>query len=878
MDTLPSSSSSRPRKALSRAALLLALLSSGAALAQPQSATQPAGQSTTGGILPLVSVGNTWPQAQESYNIVVTPANAGKPLGLEVYSPTTNLADYADFTASSKRGPNYFGDEIYSAQKTFETSFVLAGAGGTVVSRQYATNREHTWDSLFAGGLPAGTYTLKVTSRGNGKNAFALRVNAPFALETSDFSVNARSTTPEPLLAARLSIPAEWVGKTVSVINYDIDGPQEAESWLVLPGNVRANLTTSENGKSATNRFTITPQQVGEWQVFIRVLPTTKQYSNAIRYSFRIGDQPTQARVGGFETPKDALIANRLVVDVVDTQGNPIPGSSYVLVGENTVKPSLPQGYTPVSSSLIEGKGTVVSPTEVRFQPGNNRVRFVARRPSVLVDVVDPQGNPIPGATATAEGGVARPVLPQGYVPVSCTILEGRGNVVSPSEVRYQPGDTRIRCVARQPRLKVDVVDTEGRPIPGSDYTAQNGVASPELPGSYVPVSANLLEGRGTVGSPTEVRYQPNEDTTIRFVARLQRLAVDVVDTQGRPIPGANFTVQGNLVRPTLPQGWVPVSSTILEGQGTTPSPTEVQFQPGDTRIRFVARQPEGGLAVDAVAIFGDRRIPLSGIPFQVNGQTLNTPATIPLTPGDYPVTPTAIPDSTFVTPQPGRVVDGQTGRVTIEYRVLTSLSLSVAPDLLAACDVSQLSVVAKTNFPYRLPANVRVNLPSGWSTDYPLQLSGDFGGGQALRLKAPVRICRSDAAQAVLEPTGLTTSGQATVRAPGGANASRVVENGAQAALTKTVEATANGYAVSMVLTVNGTIDNLRIIDPLPQGTNPGVRSGVSVGGAATVGASTDGEAIVLGRVTTGTYRLSYTLFTDAPADRVVTAPELSW
>ena len=867
---------STPRQALSRAALLAAFLAGGAALAQ--TATQPSGQSTTGGILPLVSVGNTWPQAQESYNIVVTPANAGKPLGLEVYSPTTNLADYADFTANTKRGPNYFGDEIYSKDKVFQTSFVLTGPGGTVVSRSFETNREHTWDSLFSGGLAAGTYTLKVTSKGNGKNSFALRVAAPFALETSDFSVNARSTTPEPLLAARLSIPAEWVGKTVSVINYDIDGPQEAESWLVLPGNVRANLTTSENGKSATNRFTVTKAMVGEWQVFIRVLPTTKQYSNAIRYSFRIGDQPTQATVGGFETPKNTLIANRLVVDVVDTQGNPIPGSSYVLVGDNTVKPSLPQGYTPVSSNLIEGKGTVVSPTEVRFQPGNNRVRFVARRPSVLVDVVDPQGNPVPGATTTTDGGVARVNLPNGYVPVSCSVLEGKGTVVSGTEVRYQPGDTRIRCVARQPRLKVDVVDTEGRPIPGSDYTAQGGVAQPQLPAEYVPVSANLLEGRGTVTAPTEVRYQPNEDTTIRFVARLQRLLVDVVDTQGRPIPGSNYTVQGNVVRPALPQGWVPVSSTILEGQGTTPSPTEVQFQPGDTRIRFVARQPEGGLAVDAVAIFGDRRIPLNGIPFQVNGQTLNTPATIPLTPGDYPVTPTAIPDSTYATPQPGRVVDGQTGRVTIEYRVLTSISLSVAPDLLAACDVTQLSVVAKTNFPYRLPASVRVNLPSGWTTDYPLQLSGDFGAGQALRLKAPVRICRSDTAQAVLEPVGLTTSGQAVVRAPGGANASRNVENGAQAALTKTVEATANGYTVNMVLTVNGTIDNLRIIDPLPQGTNPGVRSAISVNGASTVGASTDGEAIVLGRVGTGTYRLSYTLFTDAPADRVVTAPELTW
>lgn len=792
-----------PRSRSLRLSAALALSLGTSSLAQPALSPNAQTGTTTGGVLPLVSVGQSWPQAQESYNIVISPANAGRPLGLEVYSPTLNLADYVD----GRRGAGYFGDEIYSAQKTLSTSFVLSGPGGTVVSRTFGTNREHTWESLFNGALPAGTYTLKVTSQGNGKNSFSLRVSAPFALETSDFSVNARDTERSALLAARLSIPREWIGRTVGVINYDMDGPQEAESWLVLPGNVRRNLSTSANGQAIANRIVVTDAMVGEWQVYVRVLPTTKQYSNAIRYSFRIGDQPTSAVVGGFETPQGTLIANRLIVDVVDPQGNPIPGSSYVLVGENVVRPALPQGYTPVSSSVLEGKGTVVSPTEVRFEPGNNRVRFVARRPSVTVEVVDPQGAPIPGASSTIDGGVARPVLPPGFIPVSCEVLAGQGSVVSATEVRYQPGDTRIRCVARP-----------------------------------------------------------------------QRLAVEVVDTQGAPVPGADFVVQGNVVRPTVPQGWIAVSATVLEGQGTAPTPTEVRFQPGDTRIRFVLRQPGGGLAVDAVAVFGDRRIPLTGIPFEVAGQVLSTPATVPLAPGDYPVTPTPIPDSTFTTPQPGRVVDGQTGRVTIEYRVLTSLALSVAPDLLGACDVTQLSVVAKTNFPYRLPATVRVNLPSGWTTDYPLQLSGDFGSGQALRLKAPVRVCRSDTAQAVLDPSGLSTTGQATVRAPGGANASRTVENGAQASLSKTVEPGAQNYAVTMTLTVNGTIENLRILDPLPSGTNPAVRGAVTISGAPGVSAAADGEAIVLGRVSTGTYRLSYTLFTDAPSDRVVTAPELSW
>ena len=59
-----------------------------------------------------------------------------------------------------------------------ETTFTLVGPAGTVVERRFGMNREHTWESLYAGPLPAGTYTLKVTTRGDGKNSFALRTAA----------------------------------------------------------------------------------------------------------------------------------------------------------------------------------------------------------------------------------------------------------------------------------------------------------------------------------------------------------------------------------------------------------------------------------------------------------------------------------------------------------------------------------------------------------------------------------------------------------------------------------------------------------------------------------------------------------------------------
>lgn len=644
--------------------VLTALLLSPVALAQTEAAQ--AGGSPVGGLLPLVSVGEKWIQDVESYTIVVSPQDAGKPLGLELYSPTFNLADYVD----GRRAAGYFGDELYKKNEPFDTTFTLVGPGGTVAERRYGQNREHTWDSLFAGGLGAGTYTLRVNSRGDGKNSYALRVASPFALETSDFTVNARSDTPEPLLAARLNVTPDWVGKTVSILNYDIDGPQEAETFVAQPGGRRADLTPSDNGKTAVDRLTVTPDLVGEWQVFIRVLPTTRQYSNSVRYSFRLGDQPVTARVGGFNPPPGAKVDNQLLVDVVDPQGRPIPGASYTLVGTSGVRPQLPPGYVPLSSSIVQGTGNIVSPTEVRYQPGF-------------------------------------------------------------------------------------------------------------------------------------------------------------------------------------------------------------------TKIRFVARPPEGQLAVDAVALYGDQRIPLTGVPFEVAGRTLNTPASVALAPGDYPVRPTPVPGSTFTPPLPGRVADAGTGRVTIEYRVLSDVTLITSPDILNACDVTQLTASARTDFPYRLPGRLALNLPTGWSSDYPLELSGEFSGGQPLKLKVPVRVCRSDTAEAVLSPIGLRTTGAAQVRNPGGANVTRTVQGGARASLNKSVTAGAQNYQVTLVFTVDSTLENVRLIDPLPGGGGqPAVRGPLQLQGPslANVQPRADGDAILLSRVIPGTYTLSYTLFSDLPADRVVTAPDLGW
>ena len=692
----------------------------------------------TGGVLPLASVGEKWPQDIETYVIRVSPQNAGKPIGLEVYSPTLNLSDYADGRRTTAEG--YFGDELYQKGIQFSTTFSLNGPNGPVFDRTYGMNREHTWDSLWASGLPAGTYSLKINSSGDGKNSFALRVAAPFTLETSDFTVNARDTEQRDLLVARLTVPADWVGQTLSVTNYDIDGPTEAQNWVVQPGNKRVDLASSANGRYETVKFPITAALVGEWAVYIKVLPTTKQYSNAVTYSFRLNDQPITARVGGFSPPTDAKINNQLLVDVVDPQGQPIPGASYIVSGDNVVRPSLPAGYIPVSAEVQKGKGSVISPTELRFTPGDVKLRFVARPPyKLLVEVVDPQGRPIPGASfiETTDNSV-RPVLPSGYAPVSATVLQGSGNVISPTELRYTPGNVKLR---------------------------------------------------------------------------------------------------------------------------------------------FVARPPEGALAVDAVAIYGGQRLPLTGVPFNLAGKTYSTPVTLPLQPGDYPIGPTQLSGSSVSAPPPGRVVDNATGRVTIEYPPRTEVTLLTTPDILNACDVTQLTATAKTDFPYKLPTSLTLNLPAGWSSDYPLNVRGDLSAATPLRLKVPVRVCRSDSAEAVLDPSGIRTTGQANVRSPGGANVTRNVEQGARAGVAKSVQANAQGYLVTLQITADSTLENVIITDPLPSGASV-VRGPLSVSGPSLANLSprVDGDTIVLSRVIPGSYSLTYQLLTDLPAEQVLTSPDIRW
>jgi uncharacterized repeat protein (TIGR01451 family) len=81
-----------------------------------------------------------------------------------------------------------------------------------------------------------------------------------------------------------------------------------------------------------------------------------------------------------------------------------------------------------------------------------------------------------------------------------------------------------------------------------------------------------------------------------------------------------------------------------------------------------------------------------------------------------------------------------------------------------------------------------------------------------------------------------------------------------------------ANTYTVTLTLTLNKAVSNLRIADPLPPGSSRGpiTATGLQPG--------VQGNEIRLGSLPAGTYTLSYTLSGNIPIDRLITDPDLFW
>lgn len=264
------------------------------ALAQPATVAQSSIN------LPLSSVGSEvgWDQragGQDDYRLAVFERAAGQPLRVELFSPDINLNDYRN----KRDVQNYYGDEIYAPGVQMRSDFALLnrGAPGALVEKRYANALIHRYDTLFEGSLGQGYYGLPVRTFGNGKNAFGFRLSLGLAVEASQFTVVTRGQFGRDQIAARLTLGQAAVGKVFRIENFDADGPQEMRIFVRFPNGQRRELTSSGDVQWARNEFRVTPELRGEWAILVRILPTTRQFSNSVKFRLRLDNQPYYARV-----------------------------------------------------------------------------------------------------------------------------------------------------------------------------------------------------------------------------------------------------------------------------------------------------------------------------------------------------------------------------------------------------------------------------------------------------------------------------------------------------------------------------------------------------------------------------------------------------
>jgi len=367
--------------------------------------------------------------------------------------------------------------------------------------------------------------------------------------------------------------------------------------------------------------------------------------------------------------------------------------------------------------------------------------------------------------------------------------------------------------------LKVGIYDGDGPQELEIRANTPRGVEHPPVPGNrewtYIPT-----EEPGRYSFSFRIPSTATQHTnTVGFQVFLGKIQVEIVDVEGRPVPGASYRITGEyrrLVELLAPPGWELVKTEIENGRETAPG--RVVFGMGSGRVRFVLKRirPMGTLVVRTQVACGDYRAPY-GATVRVGDQEYRVPASgelrIELPQGVYPLSAEV----------PGAVVEGD-ARVRVVSGAETRAELWIKPQVKVSLALSGRRVVqgervtarakATTEFPGTLPAELRVELPEGLSPEGPTSIQAPLSAKRSVELSVPVRAERPGEyrVQAVAGPCG------------GQAEAELVVMEGPRFAIEKTAvpakAAVGEEVAFRIVVTNRGdTAGRVRVVDPAPAG-----------------------------------------------------------
>ena len=256
--------------------------------------------------LPLVSVGNEVSAGfgLEDYRLVVSGTSLVRTV-VEIFSPETNKADLT----TNRNTAAYFGDELYGKDPDLKTTFTLRESSGRVLARRtFGVGEQHDLQRFYAGVLRPGNYKFQVESKGNGKNAFAVRASNNVRLEASEFTVNLRGEANQDQLVGFIDVPNSALGKSIRLGNYDADGLEEMALSLITPDGASRPLTSSLDGQWASDDIPMTEALLGRWRVVARTVASTKQFSNSFSIRVRLGDEALYTILPGFQSPTNLIV------------------------------------------------------------------------------------------------------------------------------------------------------------------------------------------------------------------------------------------------------------------------------------------------------------------------------------------------------------------------------------------------------------------------------------------------------------------------------------------------------------------------------------------------------------------------------------------
>jgi len=364
----------RNKRTLPLGAALLGLLLS-AAQAQTTTPVLPITPDSAGirTSLPLTSVGDKLLWSVGDQTLTLTVRRAG-PVKLDLYSPQLDPADY--------RADTYYGDETYD-KKGVSTAFELVNADGqTVATRTYQPGAQ-TWDTLFDLPLAAGTYSLRASTSGNGKNTFALRLSAASASVSADhLAVNVHSRAFVPVL----DITTDGPGYALDL--YDGDGAGELEAQLRADDGTLTPLQVS--AQRGTVRLSL-PDMAGHYTVELRQPDTAKQYSNTVGFTLIRSGAPASVTLTSVDTLGLLNTEARLLLPT-----GPVPVSVPVTIGDETITalPSTerrPAGTYPVRVAPMAG-AEIGAPETVTVKAGTTSTVRVEVTPKVDLSLENQSG------------------------------------------------------------------------------------------------------------------------------------------------------------------------------------------------------------------------------------------------------------------------------------------------------------------------------------------------------------------------------------------------------------------------------------------------------------------------------------------------------